>query len=65
MPCDGDDNDDEYTNTSPSSLLHAVSIHIFLTFHLLLLPSLYPYHLSGVCVWQALYLSAITVMSLL
>ena len=40
MPCDGDD--DEYSNTI-LCFLAAASIHILLTFHLLLLPSLYPY----------------------
>ena len=38
-----DDDDDEYTNLS--SLLPALSIHILLTFHLLLLPSLSHYTL--------------------
>ena len=44
----GSDSDDEYTNLS--SLNHAFSIHILLTFHLLLLLSLYPscnHHRSG------------------
>ena len=37
------DDDNEYTNLSFTSLLPALSIHILLTFPLLLLPSLYPY----------------------
>jgi hypothetical protein len=41
----GDDDDNEYTNLCLSSLLPALSIHVFLTFHLLLLPSLSHYSL--------------------
>jgi hypothetical protein len=43
LPCDGDNNnDDEYTNLCLSSLLPALSIHILLTFHLLLFLLLLP-----------------------
>ena len=45
---DGDgDVDDEYTNLCLVSLLSALSIHILLTFHLLLLLSLSHYSLSS------------------
>ena len=42
---DSDDDNDEYTNLCLFSLLPVLSIHIPLTFHLLLLPSLSHYTL--------------------